>query len=202
VARGWIGSAVAWACSRLWKSKPHAKNLIILALTFAALTIWSWRKWSDPVVDFGRELYEPWQITTGKILYRDIAVLFGPFSQYLNALWFTLFGVSVTTLVLCNLVILAAMTAGIYYLFGSACGPAAATVTTIVMLVLFGFSQYVSPGNYNFVCPYSLGRPTVPRRGRDDDLPVSWRAGPAPALLRRGRCELRVVWLTGKIALR
>ena len=134
---------------------PDAKNVLVLVLTFSALTVWSWRKWSDPVVDFGRELYQPWQITAGKVLYRDIAVLFGPFSQYLNALWFTLFGVSVTTLVLCNLAILAAMTAGIYYLFAAACGPTTAVATGVVMLVLFGFPQYVSPGNYNFVCPYS-----------------------------------------------
>jgi hypothetical protein len=133
----------------------HAKNLIILVITFAALTVWSWRKWSDPVVDFGRELYQPWQISVGKVLYRDIAVLFGPFSQYLNALWFTLFGVSVTTLIVCNLVILAALVACIYYLFASACGASTALVTAVAMLVLFGFSQYVSPGNYNFVCPYS-----------------------------------------------
>ena len=67
------------------------------AIVFALLTWWSWRKWSDPIIDVGRELYVPWQITQGRVLYRDIASLFGPLSPYVNALWFTLFGVSLRT---------------------------------------------------------------------------------------------------------
>src|ERR1700681_1725883 len=130
-------------------------RLILHAVTFIALAVWSWRKWPDPLVDFGRELYVPWQLTKGKVLYRDIASLFGPFSQYLNALWFKLFGVSVTTLVVCNLAILAATVAGIHYLFAVSCGPSVATVASMVVLLLFGFSQYEGLGNYNFVCPYA-----------------------------------------------
>ena len=40
---------------------------------------------------FGRELYVPWQLTQGKVLYRDIESIFGPLSPYLNALWMRLF---------------------------------------------------------------------------------------------------------------
>ena len=64
------------------------------AATFAGLLAWSWRKWPDPLVDFGRELYVPWQITEGQVLFRDVASLFGPLSPYLNALWFRLFGMT------------------------------------------------------------------------------------------------------------
>ena len=131
-------------------------RLTLHAVTFVALTWWSWRKWADPLVDFGRELYIPWQLSNDKVLYRDIAHLFGPFSQYLNALWFRLFGVSLTTLIVSNLAILAATVAGIHYLFAESCGPSAATAASMVVLLLFGFSQYVDDtGNYNFVCPYS-----------------------------------------------
>jgi hypothetical protein len=130
-------------------------RLALHAVTFVALTLWSWRKWADPLVDFGRELYVPWQLTNGKVLYRDIAHLFGPFSQYLNALWFRLFGVSLTTLIFSNLAILAATVAGIHYLFAATCGPTAATAASMVVLLLFGFSQYMDVGNYTFICPYS-----------------------------------------------
>jgi hypothetical protein len=130
-------------------------RLMLHAVTFAALTLWSWRKWADPVVDFGRELYVPWQLANGKVLYRDIAHLFGPFSQYLNALLFRLFGTSLTTLIFSNLTILAATAAGIHYLFAVSCGPSAATAASMVVLLLFGFSQYADVDNYNFVCPYS-----------------------------------------------
>jgi hypothetical protein len=130
-------------------------RLTLHAVTFVALTLWSWRKWADPLVDFGRELYVPWQLANGKVLYRDIAHLFGPFSQYLNALLFRLFGVSLTTLIFSNLAILAATVTGIHYLFAVTCGPTAATAASMVVLLLFGFSQYMDVGNYTFICPYS-----------------------------------------------
>jgi hypothetical protein len=85
-------------------------------MTLAALLWWSWRQWPDPLVDFGRELYLPWQINAGQVLYRDLASLFGPLSPYVNALWFRLFGPSLMTLAWGNLVIFSATVAGIYHL--------------------------------------------------------------------------------------
>jgi len=132
-----------------------SKTFWLHVLVFLALTAWSWRQWPDPLIDFGRELYVPWQLTTGKVLYRDIASLFGPVSPYINALWFTLFGTSLTTLIVCNLAILAATIAGLHYLVASACDRFTATAATMVTLMVFGFSQYVEVGNYNFIAPYS-----------------------------------------------
>ncbi len=124
-------------------------------LLFLALAWWSWRKWPDPLIDFGRELYTPWQITRGRVLYRDIASLFGPLSPYLNALWFRLFGVSMLTLAICNMAILGLIVAGIHRLIRDATDAATATTASMVIPLLFGFSQYTEVGNYNFVCPYS-----------------------------------------------
>src|SRR5262249_12655511 len=122
---------------------------------FAALAYWSWGKWPDPLIDFGRELYLPWQITHGRVLYQDLGTLYGPFSPYLNALWFALFGPSLLTLVVCNLVIFAACGAGIYHLIRIATDRITATAAGITTLLLFGFSQYSRIGNYNHVTPYS-----------------------------------------------
>jgi 4-amino-4-deoxy-L-arabinose transferase-like glycosyltransferase len=117
--------------------------------------VWSWRKWPDVHVDFGNQLYLPWQITEGRHLYRDIDYKEGPLSIYLNALLFLLFGVSLTTLVWVNLLLLATLVALIYALFGRACDRWTATVVCLVVLVVFGFSQYTGAGNYNYVCPYT-----------------------------------------------
>ena len=57
-------------------------TLLLHAALFAGLAAWSWRKWPDPVVDFGRELYVPWQLTQGKVLYRDIESVFGALTVY------------------------------------------------------------------------------------------------------------------------
>ena len=127
----------------------------MLAASFCGLTVWSWRKWPDVLVDFGRELYTPWQLASGHVLYRDVAAMFGPASQYFNAALFRLFGVSLTTLVLSNLAIIGLITVLTYRIFVASCNRLAATVAALVFLTVFAFSQYIDVGNYNFVCPYA-----------------------------------------------
>lgn len=128
---------------------------VALAAAFVALAAWSWRRWPDLLVDFGHELYVPWQLSAGRVLYRDLALLYGPFSQYANAGLFGVFGASLTTLIVANLVVLACISGLLYGLLARACDRLTATAAGLVFLGLFGFSQYVSTGNYNFVCPYS-----------------------------------------------
>lgn len=139
-------------------TEVRSSPALVVALhagAFAALAWWSWLKWPDPLIDFGRELYVPWQIAGGKVLFRDIESLFGPLSPYLNALWFRLFGVSLLTLVAVNLVVLAAVLAGVHRLVRLAADRFTATVASLVALTLFGFLQLGDVGNYNFVTPYS-----------------------------------------------
>lgn len=127
----------------------------LLILTFALMTLWSWRKWADPLVDFGRELYVPWQIASGKILYKDITHLFGPFSQYFNALMFKLFNVSYNTLIFTNLTLTAIFTFVIYKMIKDLEDQTCATFVAFSFLTLFAFSQYTGIGNYNFISPYA-----------------------------------------------
>jgi hypothetical protein len=127
---------------------------LAIALASVLLTAWSWEKWADVHIDFGNELYVAWRLAEGDALYGDIAQRNGPFSHYLNAVWFELFGVSIRTLVFCNLAVLAAICAMSWRIFRRACGRFTATATTLVLLGVFAFSQYVGIGNYNYVTPY------------------------------------------------
>ena len=133
---------------------PAYAGPALLAVLFIVLTSWTWRKWGDVFVDFGHELYIPWQLAEGRVLYRDIVYFMGPLSQYFNALVFRVLGTSFTTLILVNLAILAGITAGLYSLFARALGRTAATVLCAVFLCVFGFAHYVRVGNYNYVTPY------------------------------------------------
>ncbi len=76
---------------------------IVLSATGLAMLAWTWGTWPDVVIDFGRELYVPWQLAEGKVLYRDIAWFNGPLSAHWNAALFSLFGVGLQTLVFANL---------------------------------------------------------------------------------------------------
>src|SRR6185503_20433910 len=121
--------------------------LLLHAVLFVVLAAWSWLKWPDPVVDFGRELYVPWQLTHGKVLYRDIESVYGPLSPYVNALWMRLFGVSLLTLVVCNLAVFAATLAGVHRLIRRSTDALAASVASMTLLVVSGFRQIDGPGN-------------------------------------------------------
>ena len=122
-----------------------------LAVFFVAA---SWRKWPDTLIDFSRELYVPWRVAGGALLYRDVHEIFGPLSQYVNAGLFAVFGPGLMVLVAANLAVFAAILAVIYALFRRAWGAGAALAAAAVFIAVFGFSQFITIGNYNYATPY------------------------------------------------
>jgi hypothetical protein len=137
---------------------PHAGEwlgwaaLAGLAIFYLAV---SWRKWPDPVIDFSWQLYTPWRLSQGAVLYRDVEDTYGPFSQYLNAGLFRLFGPGMMVLVAANLVVFAGIVTVLYVLFRRAWGVGAAFVSSAIFIAVFGFAQYVRGGNYNYATPYA-----------------------------------------------
>lgn len=128
---------------------------LLLLAVFLGLTVWSWRRWADPIIDFGRELYIPWQLTTGRVLYQDLAYFNGPLSPYFNALCFRVFGVSGSTLIVINLLIILGMTWVIFRISKELGDELTAMLAGLTFLCAFAFAHYEPIGNYNFVCPYS-----------------------------------------------
>ena len=131
----------------------RALGPLAVGLAFAGLAAARWRRFSDPIIDFGAELYLPWRLVEGDLLYADIAYRNGPLSPYLNALWFRLFGVSIDTLVVCNLALLALLCCLAWRLFAPA-GRLGQTLVCITLLVGFGFAHFAGIANYNWVTPY------------------------------------------------
>ena len=130
-------------------------GIVALALLAAYFLATSWRRWPDPLIDFGRELYLPWQLSQGAVLYRDAEDFYGPLSQYFNAGLFRMFGPGLMVLVAANLVIFGAILASIYKLFRTAWGPGAALAAAAIFISIFSFSQFTGFGNYNYATPYS-----------------------------------------------
>ncbi|HXE41941.1 MAG TPA: hypothetical protein VN516_02865, partial [Candidatus Baltobacteraceae bacterium] len=129
-------------------------GLLIVAAIFFFMAALSWRKWADIVVDFGMQLYIPWRLSEGDVLYRDVIYLpGGPFSQYFNALLFKIFGASIRTLIFANLTITVAMLVLIYRQFLAAADRWTATTIASIIVIGFAFANY-GDGNYNYIAPY------------------------------------------------
>jgi hypothetical protein len=123
-----------------------------LAVYFLAV---SWRKWPDPTIDFGMQLYLPWRIAHGMVLYRDQDYFYGPLSQYANAALFRVFGPSLMVLVAANLVVFTAILSCFYILYRRAWGVVAALSALALFISVFAFSQFTANGNYNYATPYA-----------------------------------------------
>lgn len=131
-------------------------GLAVVALAFVFSAWMTWRKWPDLIVDFGLQLYIPWQIASGAVLYRDIYFFAGgPFSSCFNALLFELFGPSFSVLIISNLAAVALMLWIVYRRFCAASDAWTATTICLGIVLVFAFAQYTPNGNYNYIAPYS-----------------------------------------------
>jgi hypothetical protein len=96
---------------------------LLLAVATVALFVVSRGKWSDPLIDSGREWIVPDALSRGQLLYRDVAYWFGPFTPYLHAAFFRVFGSSFTTLVAAGCVGAAAALVALYAALRRVTGP-------------------------------------------------------------------------------
>jgi len=131
-------------------------GLGVIGLACVAGAMLTWRKWPDLIIDFVQQLYLPWRLANGAMLYRDqFYMAGGPLSQYYHAGLFKIFGTSFLTLIISNLAITAAMLLVIYQRFRRAADTLTATFIALAVVVGFAFAQYTGIGNCNYLAPYS-----------------------------------------------
>ena len=121
-----------------------------LALGFLLLTVLTWKKWGNPVLDAGAELTTAEQVAEGAMPYRDVRYFYGPLGLYSLAGSFQLFGVSLTTVFAFGLALSAAILGSFYALARQWLRPAVAAICT-AMTMAIGFSGTA----FNFVLPHS-----------------------------------------------
>lgn len=128
--------------------------LILIAI--GAFMAWmSWLRWPDLIVDFGREVYVPWRLSGGEVLYRDIAYFNGPLSPYVNGAIFKVFGASILAMELANIFFVGLITCIVFRVFDAKGDRVAPVMAGMMFLVIFAFAKYFPMGSYNFVAPYS-----------------------------------------------
>jgi len=140
---------------RLKKLPTRILGLSIVAVAMIAMLIFSWRCWPDPIADFGRELYVPWQLSQEKALYGDVAYFNGPLSPEFNATLFRMFGAHLMTLAWANIVILCVIVLMLHRIAARISDEFTATVATLAFVLLLAIGQPGPAANYNFITPYS-----------------------------------------------
>jgi len=130
-------------------------GIFALALMLVYFLGLSWRRWPDPIVDFGPQLYAIWRMSQGARIYHDFAWNYGPFSMYCDAALFRVFGPGIMVLVVANLFIYALILLLAYGAFRMAWGPPGAFAALAVFISVFSFSHLLSVGNYNYATPYA-----------------------------------------------
>jgi hypothetical protein len=105
----------------------------------AALWIVSRGKWSDAIIDSGREWIVPDALARGQLLYRDVVYWFGPFTPYWHAAFFRIFGSSFTTLVGAGIVAALGALAALRVSLGRVTGRKAAGIWTALAIPVLVF---------------------------------------------------------------
>jgi 4-amino-4-deoxy-L-arabinose transferase-like glycosyltransferase len=138
-------------------SREDAMALVALALLFAAMLIASWQRWTQPLLDHGREMNLPARILAGEQLYNDVQFLYGPFAPYFNALLYDIFGIHLSVLKTSGAVSGALILLMIYWLarqLMSAWESALAAGLVLVICALKSTASYVQP--YAYAALYGL----------------------------------------------
>jgi hypothetical protein len=125
--------------------------IIVAALALAQ----SWNRWLDPIIDTGRDLYIPDQLTHGAKLYRDMRYQYPPLAPYLLAAITSVLGHSLLSYTIIGIGQSLIIGAGLWLTLRRAAGELAAFVATLFFIAL-SFTG-ASTWGANFVFPYAYG---------------------------------------------
>ena len=142
----------------------------------------SWQRWINPIVDCGREMYVPWRLAEGDVLYRDLFFVYGPLVPYWHAALFRVFGIHLDVLYAAGLAIGCAHVLVVFALSRRLLSPALAAGAAALVAVEFVFHPSID----NLVFPYSFNASYASLL----NLTAAW------CLLGSDRCRQRAKVLT------
>lgn len=134
-------------------NRTDLKYLILLGGILVLAVTLSYEHYGHLLVDCGREVYYPTQILSGKVLYRDILNIYGPFSYMFNALLFKFFGINLNVLYIAGF-ICAFLITSLTYLVARRFLPAFLSFSISILTLVAGV---LNLNLFNFIFPYSYG---------------------------------------------
>src|SRR5262245_22204785 len=131
--------------------------LLTLALGLLLMIIGSWQRWTQPMIDHGREMNVPARILAGERLYLDVQCLYGPFASYFNALLYKIFGVHLGVLEVSGAICAALVLLLIYMIARQLLAPWESALVggvTLVLCAVKSTANYLQP--YSYAALYAL----------------------------------------------
>jgi len=130
---------------------PDGAILALLIIIFYIMTVSSIGHYGNPIIDVGREAYIPAEILKGKLLYRDIFILYGPFSFQLNALLYKIFGQNLSILYGAGIVNSLIILGTIYFIARNIASKWVSFSISSIVITAFIFHYHMS----GYIFPYS-----------------------------------------------
>lgn len=133
------------------KFSSDLKFLFLLWILSGAGIFLAYAHYGHLIIDCGREVYYPGQILLGKVLYKDLFNIYGPFSYMFNALLFKIFGVNLSVLYWSGIVCSFVFVSLIYKIAGN-------FLTRIISFAVAFFTictRILNTNLFNFIFPYS-----------------------------------------------
>ena len=137
-------------------AKADITNLSILTVLFFCLIRIFYAKQGSIFYDTGKEFLFPQLILEGKVLYRDIFNLYGPFRFQFNALLYKFFGVSSNVIINTGIGIALGIMYMSYFITRKLSGALTSFVTTIVIFILMFKLNSNTATLGSYLLPYSL----------------------------------------------
>ena len=128
-------------------------SLVVLSVGYLAYV--TWMRWTDPLVDFGAQLYHASRFANGDWPYRDFATYNGPLSVWINGLWLSIVGESLTALVVLNAIVATLLGGLLWEALRRTGSPSTGWVAILIFVWLFAFQRLVRHNCFNYLCPYS-----------------------------------------------
>ena len=126
------------------------KNIAILSIIFLIFSLFFYAKMGNPLIDFSRESYIPYQLNNGKKLIEDIFLIYGPFGYIINGFLYkisTNFNVLFIESHLISYFILILF----YFILRKFTNEKTSLIFSIILIAISIFSN----ATFSFVIPYS-----------------------------------------------
>lgn len=132
--------------------RADALVLGAFALALVAFLAVSWARWPMLTGDSARELYVPFQIRHGAMLYRDFYYLYGPVAPYVQVGLLGLFGERLEVLYVGSALVLATTMATLYALSRQVLGVGASAAVLWIFFSHFALGQDI----WGYMWPYAF----------------------------------------------